>query len=243
MNCYNSESFLDEAIKSVMSQTYKNFEIIFWDNASTDKSKEIASNYAPKLQYFYGKELVPLYAARNLALDKCNGDYVAFLDCDDIWMVDKLERQVKKILGGFHIVYGGYEIIDEKGDSKGIVEKDNISGNITNSLLRKNTISIGSILIKKTLLEVNKFDSYYDLLGDFDLWIRLSIENEIGSIEGIVEYSREHATNTSNNLKGKWLNERRRFYRKFLSSYNLFKYPVIIIYIIKAEIRGLFGAR
>ena len=95
MNCFNGEKYLREAIDSVYAQTYKNWEIIFWDNASTDNSAEIAKSYDEKLRYFRGEKTVPLYAARNLALKQAKGKYIAFLDCDDYWLPQKLERQVE----------------------------------------------------------------------------------------------------------------------------------------------------
>lgn len=94
MNCYNSDKYLKEAIDSVFAQTFTDWEIIFWDNASTDKSGDIAQGYDKKLKYFRGEKNVPLYHARNFAYEKCNGDYIAFLDCDDRWMPDKLEKQL-----------------------------------------------------------------------------------------------------------------------------------------------------
>ena len=98
MNCYNGEKYLREAIDSVYSQTYKDWEIIFWDNASTDRSAEIAKSYNSKLKYFRGEKTIPLGAARNKALEKCSGDYVAFLDCDDLWMEDRLKKQMELML-------------------------------------------------------------------------------------------------------------------------------------------------
>ena len=80
MNCYNGEKYLKEAIESVYAQTYRNWEIIFWDNASTDNSKRIAKSFDSKLHYFLGERTITLGAARNKALSKCNGDYIAFLE-------------------------------------------------------------------------------------------------------------------------------------------------------------------
>ena len=85
MNCYNSDRYLREAIDSVFAQSYQNWEIIFFDNASTDQSAEIAKSYGPKLRYFRGESTVLLGAARNRAFEKAAGQYFAFLDCDDIW--------------------------------------------------------------------------------------------------------------------------------------------------------------
>ena len=95
MNCFNGDRFLCEAIDSVYAQTYDNWEIIFWDNCSTDKSAEIANSYDSKLKYFYGDKNIPLGAARNKALEQCRGEYISFLDVDDIWLQKKMEKQVQ----------------------------------------------------------------------------------------------------------------------------------------------------
>lgn len=94
MNCYNGEKYVREAIDSVYSQTYGNWEIIFWDNASTDRTPEIAKSYDQRLKYFRSGETVILGKARNCALEKCEGELIAFLDSDDLWLPMKLEKQV-----------------------------------------------------------------------------------------------------------------------------------------------------
>ncbi len=94
MNCLNCAKYLKEAIDSVYAQTYTNWEIIFWDNASTDRSAEIARSYDGRLRYFRGSETVPLGEARNRALEQARGEFIAFLDCDDLWMPQKLEKQL-----------------------------------------------------------------------------------------------------------------------------------------------------
>ena len=94
MNCHNCEKYLTEAIDSVYNQTYKNWEIIFWDNASADSSGNIAKSYDKKIRYFLNKNKVILGEARFQASQQVNGDLIAFLDCDDKWMPDKLEKQI-----------------------------------------------------------------------------------------------------------------------------------------------------
>ena len=94
MNCFNSERYLREAIDSVFAQTYSDWEIVFWDNASTDNSARIAKSYGPRLKYYRGDENVSLGEARNYALGKARGEYIAFLDCDDLWAPDKLQKQI-----------------------------------------------------------------------------------------------------------------------------------------------------
>ena len=95
MNCYNCSKYLKEAIDSVYAQTYQDWEIVFWDNASSDNSAEIAKRYNNKLKYFHAEITIPLGQARNRAIEKAKGKYIAFLDCDDVWLPEKLEKQVK----------------------------------------------------------------------------------------------------------------------------------------------------
>ena len=74
INCYNGENFLKQCIQSVINQTYKNWEIIFWDNLSTDNSKKILKNFKDKrIKYFKTKKFTKLYEARNLAIKKSGG--------------------------------------------------------------------------------------------------------------------------------------------------------------------------
>ncbi len=84
MNCYNGERFLRQAIESVIGQGWKNWELIFWDNQSTDRSAEIFRSYHdPRLKYFCARKHTFLSEARSLALKKASGDFYAFLDVDD----------------------------------------------------------------------------------------------------------------------------------------------------------------
>ena len=86
MNCYNGEKYLTESLSSLLSQNYSNWELIFWDNLSTDNSKKIFKNFNDKrFKYFLADKHTVLYEARNLAIKKTSGDYIAFLDTDDIW--------------------------------------------------------------------------------------------------------------------------------------------------------------
>ena len=95
MNCFNGEAYLNESIKSVLSQTYKNWELIFWDNQSTDSSVKIFKSYQDeRFEYFYSNKHTPLYEARNLAIEKSKGEFIAFLDTDDLWNKEKLEVQM-----------------------------------------------------------------------------------------------------------------------------------------------------
>ena len=96
MNCYNGQDFLRESINSVINQTYKKWELIFYDNCSTDRSAQIVKKYKDRrIKYFKSKKNLNLGLARKTALSKANGYFVAFLDTDDIWIKNKLKTQLK----------------------------------------------------------------------------------------------------------------------------------------------------
>ena len=91
MNCFNGEKYLIESLKSIQNQNYKNWELIFWDNKSTDRSKNIFKKFKDKrFKYYYAKKFTNLYTARNLAIKKAKGKILTFLDVDDLWMPNKL---------------------------------------------------------------------------------------------------------------------------------------------------------
>ena len=241
MNCYNSETYLQEAIESVINQTHENWEIIFWDNQSTDNSAKIIKNYNDKrIKYFYSKTHSKLYESRNKAIAKCTGEYITFLDCDDIWLPYKLELQIDRFNDNIKIVYCNYDLINSVGEYIKSPFLKVHSGNITNKLFNNNFISIGSVMIRKELLKNNLFNPSYNLLGDLELWIRLSVKNNFIALNNRLEKSRVHENNTSKLLYDDWLNEKRRFYLEFFKKNNFIKYYGVIFYAIRTELRGLF---
>src|SRR5438445_5087534 len=94
MNCLNGAPYLTEALQSVFAQTFTDWEVIFWDDASTDCSAAIARSFGEKVRYFKGPGGQPLGASRNLAFGQAEGRYLAILDTDDTWEASKLMRQV-----------------------------------------------------------------------------------------------------------------------------------------------------
>ena len=96
INCFNGDKYLQQALHSIIAQTYENLEVIFWDNQSTDKSAEIFKSYKDhRFKYFYSeKHSKILYEAKNFALKKTSGDFIASLDVDDWWLPNKLEKQI-----------------------------------------------------------------------------------------------------------------------------------------------------
>ena len=98
VNCHNGEKFLKHCILSIINQSYRNWEIIFWDNKSTDKSIEIIKKFKDKrIKYFRSKKFEKLYRTRNLAIKRSKGKYICFLDTDDLWHKNKLKYQINLV--------------------------------------------------------------------------------------------------------------------------------------------------
>ena len=96
VNCFNGSKYLQECLQSIKNQKYKNYELIFWDNCSTDNSKKIFFKYKLKrFKYYKSKKKTNLSKARNLAIRKSSGKWLAFIDCDDIWYPNKLSEFAK----------------------------------------------------------------------------------------------------------------------------------------------------
>ena len=209
MNCYNGSKYLDEALQSIINQTYKNWELIFWDNLSNDNSKEIFKKYNDKrFKYFLADKHTVLYEARNLAVKEVKGEFIAFLDTDDVWLKEKLEEQIKlfsnKKIG---LVYGNYW----RFNSKHLFKKKKLArnlelpnGKITNILLQRYFIGMLTVVIRKEYINAKDkiFDAKFDMLADMDFVLRFSKKWEFDCVQKPVAVSRQHQNQLQNkNLK------------------------------------------
>ena len=142
MNCYNSDEYLEIAIESVLNQNYTNWELIFWDNQSSDNSAKISQSFNDsRIKYFYAPSHTSLGEARNLAIEKTLGNWVAILDCDDIWHKDKLFDAFESLNKYSNkekvaLIYSKTQYIDEKGKIFKLF-KEAYSGKIHDLLLKR----------------------------------------------------------------------------------------------------------
>lgn len=212
MNCYNSEQYLKEAIESVLNQSYNNYEIIFWDNASTDNSANIVKSYNDKrIKYFSSKKTVVVSKARNFALEKCSGEFIAFLDCDDIWMDSKLEKQVKlfsdKEVG---LVFSNSIFFNKNGDIKKnygyFKPKD---GESFKDLLKKYHLDIETVMIRKSILDKHKlkFHDNLNFVSDAHLFMRVSLVAKLSYHPDVLAKWRIHETQQSTKYKLQFYDE------------------------------------
>lgn len=178
INCFNGEKFLSKTLQSVLHQTYKNFEVIFVDNCSTDESAKIFKRIKDKrFKYFKTKKKIKLYEARNFALKKIKGKFVSFLDADDWW--DKKFLSSRKLFFLSSSEYGFsfsncYHYYENKKKFEVFYKGKLPSGLILDNLLNYYFIKISSTIIKRNIIKNFKFNSYYNIIGDYDLIIRIS---------------------------------------------------------------------
>ena len=202
LNCFNGEKYLKHALDTVIKQNYNNWELVFWDNQSTDNSKKIFNSFkSEKFRYFYSKHHTTLYEARNHALKECKGEFIAFIDSDDTWEIDKLEKQIKlfekKEVG---LVYGNLWIYNKKLNKKKIFSKTSLmKGRIYNNIFSDYKIGIITAVIRKKILIENeiKFKKEYNHIGDFDLFVKLSKICEFDAVQKPVATYRIHGENLS----------------------------------------------
>lgn len=209
INCYNGEKYLREAIDSVIAQTYENWELVFWDNQSTDSTREIVENYHnPKIHYYYAPEHTPLGEARNLAVEKANGEYINFLDADDVWSSNKLDEQVKLIVPGkVEVVYTPFEIIygeNTKPSKKMLRNYDRLishtlyKGDIYTKILEENYIIFSGILFnKKLFIEVGGVNGSFQQYEDWDLLLKTALSTQFGVAKGAKTFYRIHGSNNT----------------------------------------------
>ena len=203
INCHNGEKYLDKTIKSVLGQNYKHWEIIFFDNNSTDKSSFLLKKYKDRrIKYFKSQKKHSLYKARNLAISKSKGELISFLDADDWWVKSKLNKQVKVFLKDqtIDVLYSNIYLYNEKKKTKKIYIKRKLNyGRVTQKLLDKFEISILSTVVKKNIFNQIKFDNRYSIIGDFDFFVRLSLIKSIAAIQEPLAYYRVHDSNLTTN--------------------------------------------
>lgn len=122
MPSYNTASYIADSIKSVLAQTYNNWELIIVDDCSTDNTDEIVAEFLvdKRIRYFKNTQNSGAALTRNRALREANGEWIAFLDSDDIWLPEKLEKQIEFMKRNNYVFsYHDFEKIDEAGRSLG----------------------------------------------------------------------------------------------------------------------------
>ena len=201
---YNRLELLKRALKSVEQQTFQDFEIIVVDDGSNDGTKDFFRGYKnQKLNYFFKENEGLPSKSRNFGIAKANGQYIAFLDCDDYWYPTKLEKQVDFLEKNF-----SFGLVCTSGrthtQGKEITLGNHIllkkTGYVFWTLVFRNFIITSSVLVKRDLLErYGVFNDTRDLRisEDFDLWLRISPFTKFKFLSNPMVYYQVHQNNIS----------------------------------------------
>lgn len=212
---YNAEKYIAETIESVLRQSYQDYEIIVVDDGSTDKTRSILESYTDRVRYFYKENGGPA-SARNLGIKHARGEYIALLDADDIWLPQKLEKQIEVFEKSpdIGLVHSGSIVFDDKNiNPERIRFKDEryCSGDVFPYLFICNFIGNSTVVLRKTCFDaVGLFDESPGFFGteDYDMWLRISYRYAVEFIPTPLIKYREHANQISRNFEKAYLNEK-----------------------------------
>jgi len=185
---YNRENFIETAVKSVLAQTFKDFELVVVDDGSTDNSRDRLRRYDSQFLYIYQENNGPSNA-RNRGLKEARGEYIAFLDSDDRWTNNKLEEGDRYIANcNENLVFHTQELWYKDGKIHNPKKKHmKPRGYIFKNCLKLCSVSISTAVIKRIVFEkIGKFDETLPVCEDYDFWLRVSLNYPIFLIDEIL---------------------------------------------------------
>jgi glycosyltransferase involved in cell wall biosynthesis len=206
---WNRLPLLRRAVDSVLSQTHSDFELVIVDDGSTDGTRDyLASIGDSRLRPLWLEHRGDLTSARSAGLRHVRGEWVAFLDSDDLWLPEKLALQLQRL--ALHPAcrwsYTGYRLVD--ADERPLRERSAllrrpVSGHILEPMLRfEMAASIVTLLVQRSLIEeVGGFDPSIPIRSDFDFALRLAARSEVCALPENLALVREHAGRTTAQLR------------------------------------------
>ena len=228
MPAYNAEKYIAEAIESVISQTYANWELFVLDDCSTDRTAEIAEGFAEtdsRIRLLKNPQNMGVANTRNRGFDLARGEWIALLDSDDVWRSDKLEKQLALAKeSGAEVIYCSYSMVDENGEhlSDFIVPPKTTY----DDMLKVSVLSCSTALMHRTVLSCHRFvtDYYHE---DYVFWLELmrSGYSAAGCTEVLADYRIVKGSRSNDKLraaKNRWLIYRKVEKMSFTKSANAF---------------------
>lgn len=203
---YNAEKYVEEAIRSVISQTYTNIEVIVVDDCSTDSSYDILRRLQAedkRIKVYRNVKNEGVCATRNFGISHAAANWIAFLDSDDMWCSEKLEKQMQLHTQKTDAVlsYTASYYIDEKGKISSFILHAYSRTDIS-LLLRKNVITCSSVVVRKDVIEKYKMESD-NMIEDYVAWLQILKEYEIayGIDKPLVKYRVTPNSRSSSRIK------------------------------------------
>lgn len=209
---YNGEEYISEAIESVLSQTYQDFELLIVDDGSTDRTKKIVISYVDqfpdKVRYVY-KEHTGLPSTRNKGIVESRGDYIAYLDHDDLFLPEKLQKQINVIENAdVGLVHCARYTKNMFSDEEPVIRPKMPARNRIDFLEGRGHISMTILVAREILIKAGLFDENIFTCNDTDMWLRVAKDHEIAFIEEPLMTVRKHGSNMSTVMREQMGRER-----------------------------------
>ncbi len=208
---YNSGRFIAQAIRSVLGQTYARYEVIVVDDGSTDETKDVLREFDGHSRYLYQDNRGPS-AARNAGIRLARGEYICFLDADDIWAPNKLEVQLTFMEQhpDIGLVFSDEEEVSAEGDIRpSLLAQSRFYSDLVSQkplqdafrkLLIENCIPTSTVMVRKACFaKAGLFDESLMVVEDRDMWLRIAADFGIACLPLILGKKREHQRNISAN--------------------------------------------
>lgn len=204
---FNAQNFILETLKNLFLQTFNDFEVVIINDGSTDNSFSLVKQVDDPRIVLIEQKNSGVSVARNTAIMHARGEFVAFLDADDLWHTAKLDIQVKQLEHhpDIDFCYTDRDLFDDIEDLNLSVEVDSDSiekQQLFPLLLKHNHIHCSSVMVRRTIFaKIGLFDVMLAASEDSDLWIRAAKSNTVLRIASVLSFYRRHDTNTINSIK------------------------------------------
>jgi glycosyltransferase involved in cell wall biosynthesis len=219
---YNSEEYISSAVKSVLNQTHSDLELIIIDDGSTDNTKKIVDFFDDlRIKYIYQKN-AGVAVARNNGIKNSTGEYIAFLDADDIWKPEKLQVQLDKILAEDDVcmIYSAFEMLYKGSNRTKIYRYNHNEQNFTEKLITdpfKTVPYPSTVILKKSYLDrTGDFNQEFKTGEDWDLWLRLLALGKCSYIDEPLVKKLTHDESITNSLD---LESTKKYHFKLLNKF------------------------
>lgn len=202
---YNAEKTIRETAESVLSQSFRDLELIIINDGSTDKTVEVVSGLADERIHLFSYPNAGPQRSRNRGIEKAAGDYISFLDADDLWTTDKLESQLTALQENptCAVAYSWTDFIDESGNRLPGGQRFSFANDVYEQFFLGNFLGSGSnpLIRKDALLTVGPFDESVIAAQDWEMWIRLAAQYHFAVVPKPQVLYRRSFGSWSSNLK------------------------------------------
>lgn len=201
MNCMNGEKYLSEALQNIINQSFENWQLYFFDNQSSDKSKDIFDSFRDsRFKYFCFNEFYDLGLARQKAWKEINSEYVAICDVDDISLEQRFDNQIKFLDSNLNygVVGSNVFLIDNNSKKFEEIKYDESSHILKHKIQYQHVFNSATLMFrKKAVDEVGGYNPKYEIINDYDLLYRISKKFEISCLNKTLVCNRQHGNNLS----------------------------------------------